>query len=69
MPSGSDAVDLEVARLLTYLRAPSAVAKTLALMARDEPTPLPPWGGIGSVACAESRPRIGGQAQPVAMEA
>ena len=46
MPSGSDAVDLEVARLLTYLRAPSAVAKTLALMARDEPTPLPPWGEL-----------------------
>jgi len=46
MPSGSDAVDLELARLLTYLRAPSAVEKTLALMARDEPTPLPPWGEL-----------------------
>lgn len=46
LPSGSDAVDLELAGLLTYLRAPSVVEKTLVLMARNEPTPLPAWGEL-----------------------
>jgi len=45
-PSGSAAMDRELGALLVRLAAPSAVAKSLALMAADRATPRPAWADL-----------------------
>ncbi|MEZ6014445.1 MAG: c-type cytochrome [Planctomycetota bacterium] len=45
-PGASNAVNSELAALLTYLRSPTVVAKTLAQMALETPTELPPWAEL-----------------------
>lgn len=45
-PASTDATNTELARLLTYLGAPSVVEKTLALMAKGDAAPLPPWAEL-----------------------
>ena len=46
LPASSAAVNTEVVRLLTYLRSPMVVAKTLALMSSGEPVELPEWAEL-----------------------
>ncbi len=45
-PASSDAVNTELARLLTYLQSPTVVSKTLALMKRTKPGALPEWAEL-----------------------
>jgi len=45
-PAATDETNTELARLLTYLRAPSVVSKTLALLSSDSPSELPPWAEL-----------------------
>ena len=45
-PAATDEANTELARLLTYLRAPSVVSKTLALLSSDSPSELPPWAEL-----------------------
>jgi len=45
-PASSDEVNTELARLLTYLRSPTVVSKTLALMSSSAPTKLPEWAEL-----------------------
>lgn len=42
-PSSDDLINVELARLLVYLEAPSAVEKTMALMADLDGAPMPDW--------------------------
>jgi len=45
-PAGSAAVDMELARILVYLRAPSVVEKTMALVRAAGPEELPGWAEL-----------------------
>ena len=46
LPSDSDAVNTELVRLLVYLDAPGVVGKTLPLLSRAKPTPIPDWATL-----------------------
>ncbi|TWU08443.1 family 16 glycoside hydrolase [Stieleria varia] len=48
LPSDDRDVNVELVRLLTYLRSPTVVAKTLALIQDRTPMPHPAWAEIAS---------------------
>jgi len=45
-PGGSDRVNAELAQLLVYLRAPAVIEKSLGLMSRLGPEPVPDWAAL-----------------------
>ena len=45
-PAATYEVNAELAQLLTFLRSPTVVAKTLALMDNMGPEPIPDWGDL-----------------------
>jgi putative heme-binding domain-containing protein len=46
LPSDSDDMNTELARLLVYLDAPGVIEKGLALMASAKPVPIPDWAEL-----------------------
>ena len=46
MPAGSDALNTELSRVLTYLQSPTVASKTMTLMRNAKPTPLPEWAEL-----------------------
>ncbi len=60
LPHEDDDVNTELVRVLTYLKAPSVIEKTLRLIAQREPPEIPDWSGLAS-----RNARYGGTVQQV----